>query len=106
MFNKTSLYAGAIKMLKTNEYFDGNVKSIAFATKDKPATVGVMAPGEYVFNTADKEKITVISGQLEIQFKDQHSTAIYNAGESFEVAENSSFSVGVISDTAYLCVYG
>ena len=93
-------------MLETNEYFDGKVKSIAFNTKDKTATVGVMAPGEYAFNTTDKEKITVISGQLEIQFKDQHSTAIYNAGESFEVDGNSSFSVGVIGDTAYLCVYG
>ena len=37
-------------MFKTNEYFAGKVKSIAFQGKDKPATVGVMAQGEYVFN--------------------------------------------------------
>ncbi len=43
-------------MFKTNEYFDGKVKSIAFQGQDKPATVGVMATGEYVFNTAEKEK--------------------------------------------------
>ena len=47
-------------MFKTNEYFDGKVQSIAFQGKDKPATVGVMAAGEYVFNTAEKEKMTVI----------------------------------------------
>jgi uncharacterized protein YaiE (UPF0345 family) len=35
-------------MFKTNEYFDGRVKSIAFHGQEKPATVGVMAAGEYV----------------------------------------------------------
>ena len=45
-------------MFKNNEYFDGKVKSIAFQGQDKPATVGVMAAGEYLFNTAEKEKST------------------------------------------------
>ena len=54
-------------MLKVNEYFDGNIKSIGFNTDTLPATVGVMIPGEYVFNTADKEKMTVISGALPIK---------------------------------------
>ena len=44
-------------MFETNEYFDGKVKSIAFKGVSKPATVGVMAAGDYVFNTADKEKM-------------------------------------------------
>ena len=34
-------------MLDVNEYFDGKVKSIGFQTETLPATVGVMAPGEY-----------------------------------------------------------
>jgi uncharacterized protein YaiE (UPF0345 family) len=34
-------------MFKVNEYFDGTVKSIAFGTAEGPATIGVMAPGEY-----------------------------------------------------------
>ncbi|MBU1138379.1 MAG: pyrimidine/purine nucleoside phosphorylase, partial [Proteobacteria bacterium] len=32
-------------MFKTNEYFDGNVKSISFTCAEGPATVGVMAVG-------------------------------------------------------------
>ena len=36
-------------MFKVNEYFDGTVKSIAFGTAEGPATIGVMAPGEYEF---------------------------------------------------------
>jgi len=92
-------------MFKTNEYFDGKVKSIAFQTNTLPATVGVMAPGDYVFNTADKEKMTVISGELTVTLADTPQTT-YHAGESFDVPANSSFDVTATSDTAYLCLYG
>ena len=93
-------------MFKTNEYFDGKVKSIAFQTAEKPATVGVMAAGEYVFNTAEKEKMSVISGQLIIQLDDESEIKTFNAGESFDVDANSSFNVSVPADCAYLCEYG
>ena len=56
-------------MFKTNEYFDGKVKSIAFQGKEKPATIGVMAAGDYVFNTAEKERMSVITGELIIKLK-------------------------------------
>lgn len=93
-------------MFKTNEYFDGKVKSIAFQGQEKPATVGVMAAGEYVFNTADKEKMSVITGELIIQLDTGGESKTYRAGESFEVAENSAFNVKVPADCAYLCEYG
>ena len=93
-------------MFKTNEYFDGKVKSIAFQGKDKPATVGVMAAGDYVFNTDDKEKMSVITGELIIQLSADGDRKSYRAGESFEVAANSSFNVSVPADCAYLCEYG
>ena len=93
-------------MFKTNEYFDGKVKSIAFNDQQKPATVGVMAAGDYVFNTADKEKMSVITGRLIIQLEGESEARTYDAGQSFEVAENSSFKVNVPAECAYLCVYG
>lgn len=93
-------------MFKTNEYFDGKVKSIAFQTETLPATVGVMAAGDYTFNTADKEKMTVISGSLTITLPDDDSARTYTDGESFDVAANSSFNVTASCDTAYLCLYG
>ena len=92
-------------MFKTNEYFDGNVKSIAFQTESLPATVGVMAPGNYVFNTEEKETMTVVSGSLTIKMAGEQPQT-YNAGESFNVATNSSFDVSVTVETAYLCLYG
>ena len=93
-------------MFDTNEYFDGKVKSIAFNGKEKAATVGVMAAGEYVFNTSDKEKMSVISGELSIQLDGETQTVVYSAGESFDVPANSAFNVTVTGDTAYLCEYG
>ena len=93
-------------MIEVNEYFDGNVKSLSLKTDTLPATVGVMLPGEYVFNTADKEKVTVISGALNIKLSEHASEKTFVAGESFDVAENSAFNVRVESETAYLCLYG
>lgn len=93
-------------MFETNEYFDGKVKSIAFKGKDKAATVGVMAAGDYVFNTSEKEKMSVISGELSIRLDSATETMTCVAGESFEVPANSAFDVTVKSDTAYLCEYG
>jgi len=93
-------------MLKVNEYFDGKIKSIGFNTATLPATVGVMVPGDYVFNTDDKEKMTVISGALTIKRTSDNDFITFNAGESFDVDANSAFDVKVEAETAYLCLYG
>ncbi|MEE9351169.1 MAG: pyrimidine/purine nucleoside phosphorylase [Thiotrichaceae bacterium] len=93
-------------MFKTNEYFDGKVISIAYQTETLPATVGVMAPGDYTFNTADKEKMTVVSGSMTIKRHSDSEAITFATNESFDVEENSSFEVTVHSETAYLCLYG
>jgi len=93
-------------MFKTNEYFDGKVKSIAFQGQEKPATVGVMAAGEYVFGTKESEKMTVIAGELNIQLAGEAETRTYKAGQSFDISANSEFKVSVPADSAYLCEYG
>ena len=54
-------------MLKVNEYFDGNVKSIGFQTAEGPATVGAMAVGEYEFGTSQQEIIWLIVMFVKIQ---------------------------------------
>ncbi|MBL4712054.1 MAG: pyrimidine/purine nucleoside phosphorylase [Gammaproteobacteria bacterium] len=93
-------------MFKVNEYFDGNVTSLSFDNDNKPASVGVMAAGNYVFNTDSKEKMTVISGSLIIKLKDADDSITYHAGDSFNVIANSSFDVSVPVTSAYLCEYG
>jgi purine/pyrimidine-nucleoside phosphorylase len=91
--------------LTVNEYFDGNVKSIAFQTKTLPATVGVMAIGEYTFNTSKKEVVTIVSGCLTVLLPGSSEWKDYNVGDSFEVAANESFNLKVAEESAYLCTY-
>jgi len=93
-------------MLTVNEYFDGNVKSIGFQAETLPATVGVMAPGEYEFNTNEHECITVVSGALTVLLPNHSEWQIFSAGECFEVSANKAFHLLVSSDSAYLCTYG
>ena len=92
-------------MLKVNEYFDGNVKSIGFQTSTLPATVGVMAPGEYEFGTSQKETVTVVSGALTVKLPDAADWQTFNEGDSFIVDANRKFQLQVKIDTAYLCTY-
>ena len=60
-------------MLKNNEYFDGKVKSIGFQSETLPASVGVMAIGEYQFDTSQFETMTVISGELIVKLPNTDS---------------------------------
>lgn len=92
-------------MFKTNEYFDGKVKSIAFTTKEGPATVGVMATGEYEFGTDSIEIMSVVSGSMDIKLPGSDTWQTFQAGESFEVAKGVKFGVRIEVETSYLCLY-
>lgn len=92
-------------MFKVNEYFDGKVKSIAFQGEQLPATVGVMAAGDYTFDTSKHETMTVISGSLTVKLPGSEEWLDYKAGDSFEIEANQLFDLKVASDTAYLCTY-
>jgi len=93
-------------MFKMNEYFDGKVTSIGFQTATLPATVGVMAPGEYEFGASEKETITVVSGALTVKLTGSDDWNTFEQGDSFVVAAGNSFQLKVAVDTAYLCTYG
>jgi len=92
-------------MFDVNEYFDGKVKSIAFKGEELSSTVGVMAPGDYIFGTSQKEVMTVISGKLIVTLPDEAQTRTISSGESFTVQANKEFKVEVENETAYLCTY-
>jgi purine/pyrimidine-nucleoside phosphorylase len=92
-------------MFKTNEYYDGKVKSIAFDTLEGPATAGVMAPGEYEFGTDSIEHMTVTSGKLHIKFPECINWQAYKPFESFVVEKGVKFRVKVDAETSYLCLY-
>ena len=92
-------------MLDVNSYFEGKVKSVAFKGESLPATIGVISPGEYDFDTSKYETITIVSGTLLVKFPDTDEWQSFSSGDSFEVAANKVFSVHSKGDTAYLCTY-
>lgn len=92
-------------MFKTNEYFDGKVKSIAFTTTEGPATIGVMAAGEYEFGTSTIEYMTVTSGEMEVMLPGETTWNTFEPFETFIVQANVKFKVKLNEDTAYLCLY-
>ena len=92
-------------MFKTNQYFDGKVTSIAFQTATLPATVGVMAVGEYEFGTSQKETLSVVSGGLSVKLPGASVWQDFKQGDSFIVEANETFQLKVAVETAYLCTY-
>lgn len=92
-------------MITVNEYFDGKVKSMGIDSGSLPATVGVMASGQYTFSTAKKEIMTVIQGELTVKLPGETADRTFRNGQVFEVPANASFDVIAEVDTAYLCQY-
>jgi hypothetical protein len=92
-------------MFKINQYFDGKVASIAFQGEQLPATVGVMAAGDYEFGTSQHEVLTIISGALTVLLPGSQAWQTFNKGQQFAVPAHSKFQLKVATDTAYLCTY-
>lgn len=93
-------------MIKHNSYFDGSVQSLALEGHDKPATIGVMAKGEYEFGTAEPELMKVITGELVVMLPGSDTWESFTQGEEFNIPGDSKFQIKVPLDTAYLCIYG
>jgi purine/pyrimidine-nucleoside phosphorylase len=92
-------------VLKHHTYFDGRVQSIGFERNGLRATVGVIAPGEYHFNTAAAERMTVTSGLLRARVPNGDWQS-FPAGTYFEVPANSGFDVQAAGGAAgYLCEF-
>ena len=91
---------------KANVYFDGKVTSrtVVFADGSQK-TLGVMLPGEYEFNTADKEIMEIMAGELEVLLPGAAGWKTIHGGESFEVPAHSKFSLKIRSLTDYCCSF-
>ena len=92
-------------MIKANEYFDGKVKSLGYASAEGNATVGVMEEGEYEFNTGSAEVMVIIQGQLTALLAGGQEWKTYTSGQEFNVPANSSFRVKSKGQTSYLCKF-
>ena len=92
-------------MFDVNEYFGGKVKSIAYKVNDEPATIGVMAAGDYEFGTNSIEHMTLISGAMSVKLPGKDDWQDIAINEIFIVEDNVIFEVKVSEESAYLCLY-
>jgi uncharacterized protein YaiE (UPF0345 family) len=90
---------------EANVYFDGQVtsRSVIFADGSRK-TLGIMLPGEYEFNTEDKELMEILSGKLDVLLPESDWIHI-TGGESFEVPSNSKFQLKIMEITDYVCSF-
>ena len=91
-------------MISTNEYFDGKVKSLGFEKNGKK-TLGVMAPGDYTFDTSMHETMQVVTGVLTVKLPGSDEWKDYGPGDTFEVPAGAEFDLKVAEPTGYLCSY-
>lgn len=91
---------------KANVYFDGKVtsRSVLFPDGSKK-TLGIMLPGEYTFNTGEKEIMEILAGDLEVQLPDSPNWRVIKGGTSFEVPAQSAFKLKVRGLTDYCCSF-
>lgn len=91
---------------KANVYFGGKVTSrtVIFADGSKK-TLGVMLPGDYEFNTADKEIMEILAGDLEVLLPGAAGWQTVKGGESFEVPANAKFGLKIKELTDYCCSF-
>ena len=92
-------------MISSNEYFEGNVKSLGYQTEKGNSTLGVMEVGEYEFGTSQHETMTVIEGEMTVKLPESSDWQVYSQGSSYQIEANKSFQVKVSTQTSYLCQY-
>ena len=91
---------------KANVYFDGKVVSRTVVLADgSKKTLGIMQPGEYEFNTGDKELMEIMSGELDVALPGGAGVKAIKAGETFEVPAHAKFHMVVKTLTDYCCSF-
>ncbi|MBC8316957.1 MAG: pyrimidine/purine nucleoside phosphorylase [Desulfobulbaceae bacterium] len=91
---------------EANIYFEGKVtsRSVIFPDGTKK-TLGIMLPGEYVFNTADKEIMEILSGDLDVLLPGESDWRTIQGGEDFKVPAQASFKLKIKTLTDYCCSF-
>jgi purine/pyrimidine-nucleoside phosphorylase len=91
---------------KANIYFNGGVTSRTVIFPDgSKKTLGIMLPGEYEFNTSDKEIMEIFAGDMDVLLPGSQDWKTVKGGETFEVPAKSKFNLKVRSISDYCCSF-
>lgn len=92
---------------QANVYFDGACVSHTFFLADgTKKSAGVIFPASLTFGTAAPEVMELNAGKCRIRLAGSEEWTDYAAGESFDVAGDSSFDIEVLETLGYVCHYG
>lgn len=91
-------------MIKVNEYFDGNVKSLGFEVSGTPYTVGVIMAGAYTFNTEKTEHLQIVAGELDIK-PAEGAWQTLKKGDVTVIPAGISFDLKLRNPATYICAY-
>ena len=80
------------------------IRTLVFADGTKK-TLGVMLPGEYVFNTDKAEVMEILAGVLDVLLPGKTDWQKVKGGESYNVPAKSQFSLKVQELADYCCSF-
>jgi len=90
-----------------NVYFGGKCVSHSITLADGTRiSAGVIFPMQETFGTAAPERMQLLQGRCRARLPGTNDWQTFGAGESFEVAGDSSFDIDVIEELHYICHYG
>jgi len=104
----TSEFENVTVLAKANVFFDGRVVSHTVRLPDgSKKTLGLIYPGEYHFDTKERERMDITAGSCLVRLDGQEAWQEHRAGDGFEVPGGSGFAISVASGIAeYVCSFG
>jgi uncharacterized protein YaiE (UPF0345 family) len=107
MSSSPAQFTNVTVVTKANIYFEGKVVShtVLFAEGAKK-TLGLIYPGSFHFGTDAPERMEIVSGKCRVTLDGKSDVASYAAGQSFDVAGKSGFTIEVTSGICeYVCSF-
>lgn len=102
----TEEFSAVTVVKKANVYFNGGVVSRTVRFADGAIkTLGFMQPGNYQFDTQQKELMEIQSGKVEVLLAPNGDWQHFGPGDSFTVAANSRFLITATEPTDYCCSF-
>lgn len=91
---------------KANIYFNGGVTSrtVLFSDGSKK-TLGIMMPGQYEFDTSERELMEILGGTVEVLLPNAEDWKTCRVGDSFEVPAKAIFKLKLVDVVDYCCSY-
>lgn len=101
-----SEFSNVTVIKEANVYFGGKVVSRTVVFPDGThKTLGTMLPGEYEFDTKNREIMEILSGEMDVRLPGASAWKSFQGGDAFEVLAEAKFHLRVKTICDYCCSY-